>query len=106
MTDVPELYISNDVANEPAMTHSVWGEYYIVLNARYLEGQPETILDEISFTLGSEVARIRLGHVSLLNEVLITFVLKFPLLANPILNFRIFSRDRYGAVLEPFGFMG
>jgi hypothetical protein len=59
-----------------------------------------------AFFLGRELGRLRLGHASRLNELLLSYVKEIPYLRNPVLLVFAYSEDRYGAYLAPEGIPG
>jgi hypothetical protein len=64
------------------------------------------VRDVLAFTLGSELGRLRLGHASWWNDVLLTFISKIPVIRAPLSRVATYSRDRYGAFLAPDGIRG
>lgn len=106
LKDVPELYLSHRAIQEPARAYSVFRHEFIVLGYEFLEEDPNRNLDVISFTMGRELGRIRLGYTRWWYELLLSYVIRIPLLMNPMRRMEAFSLDRYGAFLEPGGLRG
>jgi hypothetical protein len=63
-------------------------------------------LDVFSFVIAYELARIRLGHASWAQELLLGYLKRIPLLRMPLLSVQTFSRDRVAATLAPGGVRG
>jgi hypothetical protein len=53
------------------------------------------------FEIGRELGRIRLGHTRWWDELLVAYVVKLPLLRNPLVHARTYAYDRYAAYLAP-----
>jgi hypothetical protein len=106
MTDVPDLYITDKGIPPYSKAFSTRGDHSIVLHQNLFEVDLQKTLDVAAFTIGYELGRIRLGHTDWLDEMLLTYILIVPFLANPLRQLRTFSRDRYGAYLAPDGFRG
>ena len=69
--------------------------------------QPDSpISDAIAFNIGREVGRIRLKHTEWWDELLISYIVRIPVLRTPLMHLRAYSADRYGAFLEPGGIRG
>ena len=105
MTEIPELYIV-DKQPQVARAYSLWGRSYILLGNSLLQPDMEPMLDVIGFHLGREIGRLRLGHASWYNELFLSYVVRIPVLRNPLMHLRTFSADRYGAFLQPDGVRG
>jgi len=103
---IPELYLTDKGISDAAHAFSTWTHDYVVLATDYIDPNPADSMDTIAFLLGSELGRLHLGHASLLDELLLVYVSKVPVLRNPITEIRTYSRDRYGAFLAPDSFAG
>ena len=101
MRNPPELYVADKQIDTPSTADSTWNTRFIVLNTRYLAENLETARPVYRFLLARELGRVRLGHTRWLNELLISYVIRIPLLRNPLLHARTYSHDRYAAVLAP-----
>jgi len=106
MAQLPHLYITDKAIPQYSWAYSTGGRDYIVLNQNIVELDIAKLRDVIAFAIGSELGRIRLGHTSGWQEVLVTYVVAIPLIGNPLRQVRTFSRDRYAATLAPDGFRG
>ena len=106
MRELPELYLSEDAPQDYSSAFSAWRYHYIVLGAKPLLRDLEQGLDIVAFLIGRELGRLRLGHTQWWDELLLVYVLKIPLLRNPLLQVRTLSHDRYGAYLAPNGIRG
>ena len=106
MAGPPELYLTDQAISRPAQAFSAWRKDYIVLRTDFLETPIENVRDVLAFTLGSELGRLRLGHASWWNDVLLTFISKIPVIRAPLSRVATYSRDRYGAFLAPDGIRG
>ena len=102
---IPELYVA-DKETHIARGYSIWGRSYIVLNNKLLQPDMKPLADVIGFHLGREVGRLRLGHATWWNELLLSYVVRIPVIRNPLMHLRTFSADRYGAFLQPDGVRG
>jgi len=103
---IPELYLTDKGIPGVSHAYSTWTHDYVVLATDYLDPNVEASMDSIAFVLGTELGRLHLRHTSLLNELLLSYISKVPLLRNPITEIRTYSRDRYGAFLAPDSFTG
>jgi hypothetical protein len=101
----PELYVWED-APELSSASSAWKAHYIVLKAKPLLRDLSAGRDIIEFLVGRELGRIRLGHTRWWDELLTTYVVKIPLLRNPLFHVRTLSHDRYGARLASSAMRG
>jgi hypothetical protein len=106
MPGPPELYLTDRAISTPAQAFSAWGKDYIVLRTDFLDSPVENVRDVLAFTLGCELGRLRLGHASWWNDVLLTFIGKVPVIRAPLSRIATYSRDRYGAFLAPEGLRG
>lgn len=106
LDQVPALYLSDEAIDEPAKAFSVWKHDYIVLTPEFLERDPERVRDVLSFLLGRELGRIRLGHTTWWYELVLAYVIRIPYLRNPMTHIQTLSHDRYGAYLAPHGIRG
>ncbi len=101
---VPALYMSHTESGI-ARAYSSWHHYYIVLGIEML--QPDSpITDAIAFNIAREVGRIRLKHTEWWDELLISYIVRIPVLRTPLMHLRAYSADRYGGFLEPGGIRG
>ncbi len=101
MRNVPELYIADGQIKTPSTSDSTWSTQFIVLDTSFLGDQPEERRPVYRFLLAHELGRLRLGHTHWLNELLTAYVIRIPLLRNPMQHTRTYSHDRYSAVLAP-----
>lgn len=106
MTEIPELFLTASTIQPFSQTYSSWRENYIILHQIIFDTDYQKTLDVVAFTLGHELAAVRLGHTAAWNEMLLTYISAIKWLKNPLNRIRIFSRDRYGARLAPTGFRG
>jgi hypothetical protein len=102
---VPELYVWED-APDFSTASSAWKTHYIVLKPKPLLKDLSAGRDIIEFLVGRELGRIRLGHTRWWDELLTTYVVKIPVLRNPLLQVRMLSQDRYGARLASSALRG
>ena len=101
MRDPPELYIAEGQIKSPSTADSTWSTRFIVLNTSYLQEHLEAGRPVYRFLLAHELGRVRLGHTHWLDELLTAYVIRLPLLRNPLLHSRTYSHDRYAAALAP-----
>lgn len=106
VSDVPELYVSDEVIKEHARAFSAWHCEYIVVATDFLEKDLAPLRDVWSFLLGRELGRLALGHTEWLDELLIAYVDRFPFVRRPLRHVRAYSLDAIGAYLEPEGVRG
>ncbi len=98
---VPELYLTEDSRYGDAKAFSTLRRNCIVLSSKYVLLEHAQEKNLLSFLIGSELGRIRLGHTKWWHEVLAAYTLYVPILKNPLLKARTYSSDRYGARLSP-----
>jgi hypothetical protein len=98
---VPELYLTEDSRFGDARAFSTLRRDCIVLSSKYVLLEHAQERNLLSFLIGSELGRIRLGHTKWWHEVLAAYTLYVPILKNPLLKARTYSSDRYGALLSP-----
>ena len=98
---IPELYLTDRAVPAPSQAFSTWWQNSIALNARFIERKPAKSRDVISFMIGRELGRLRLGHTKWWYEVLLAYMDKIPYARNPLTQVQTLSHDRYGAYLEP-----
>jgi hypothetical protein len=96
---LPELYVTDHASKEPARAFSSWKCNYIVLGSTFLQPDLKPMLGVFSFLIGRELGRLRLGHTSWWNELLLSYVMKIPYVKNPMIHMYLYSEDRYGAYL-------
>lgn len=101
----PELYVWDD-APDSSSASSAWKTHYIVIKAKPVPKDLSAGRDIIEFMVGRELGRIRLGHTRWWDELLTTYVVKIPILRNPLLQIRMLSQDRYGARLASSALRG
>jgi len=103
--EIPSLYIA-----EPAKGYSeafaAWHHEFIVIRPVYFIAPLEEVRPIYEFWIGRELGRIRLGHTRWWEELLVAYVVKLPLLRNPLLHARTYAYDRYGAYLAPDSIRG
>ena len=105
MQTLPEVFVSDDVP-DPSQAYSTLKGHFISLHEKILELDLDVGRDMFSFFLARELGRIRLGHTTWLNEVLVAYLGRIPILRNPLLHARTFSQDRYSAYLAPDSLRG
>src|SRR5436190_4960235 len=69
---LPELYITDRAISGASYAYSAWHLDYIVLSTKYIDSRISDSLETISFLLGSEIGRIRLGHSSFLDDLMLS----------------------------------
>src|SRR4051812_5464766 len=97
----PELYVADDEIDQPSAAYSAHGTHFIVLDTRFLQKDLAEVRPVIHFLLARELGRIRLGHTHWLDEMLLGYLNRIPVLRNPLLHTRTYSHDRYAAWLAP-----
>jgi len=103
--EIPALYIAEQ-AKGYAEAFAAWREEYIVIRPVYLIAPLEEVRPIYEFWIGRELGRIRLGHTRWWEELLVAYVVKLPLLRNPLMHARTYAYDRYGAYLAPDSIRG
>ena len=101
MSPPPELYVTEDAIDAPSGAYSAWHIKYVVLDAKFLESKLDEVRDVYRFFLARELGRLRLGHTRWLDEILLAYVVRIPVLRNPLTHVRTYSHDRYAATLAP-----
>ena len=106
MTEIPALYLTA-TESHIARAYTAWGKRtYIALGVSLLQPDLDKISDVMGFHIGREIGRIRLGHTEWWHELLLAYVVRIPILRNPLMHLRTYSADRYGAFLQPDGVRG
>jgi len=106
MSRPPELYVTEDAIDAPSGAYSAWHVDYVVLDAKFLESNLEEVRDVYRFFLARELGRIRMGHTRWIDEILLAYVVRIPVLRNPLRHARTYSHDRYAASLAPDSIRG
>jgi hypothetical protein len=101
MQDPPELFLSDGEIDQLSTADSTWNSHFIVLHPKVLAPNLDEVRDVYRFFLGRELGRIRLGHTRWIDELLIAYVARIPMLRNPLMHARTYSHDRYAAYLAP-----
>jgi hypothetical protein len=103
-----ELRLAQPLTSLSAALALHGGTTVVVLGAGLFSGLDvlEERLDVLSFVIAQELARIRLGHTSWAQELLLGYLKRIPLLRMPLLMVQTFSRDRVAATLAPDGVRG
>ncbi len=102
---LPTLYVSQSESHL-ARAYSSWRDHYIVLGTNLLQADIGAIANALGFQIAREVGRLRLGHTVWWDELLVSYVVRIPVLRNPLGQIRTYSADRYGGFLEPHGVRG
>ena len=102
---IPALYIA-DKANGISEAFAAWHHQFIVIRPVYFIAPLEEVRPIYEFEIGRELGRIRLGHTRWWDELLVAYVVKLPLLRNPLLHARTYACDRYAAWLAPDSIRG
>ena len=104
---MPEVYVAENDVTGLADTRSTWGKkHFIVLGTGALQPELSEVEDVVEFILARELAKIHLGHTQWLNELVLSYVLKVPVLMRPLHKARTYTLDRHGAFLAPRGVRG
>ena len=103
---VPTLWITDEALKVWAHSYSAWQREYVVLGYDVIEKNRADLEDVWSFLLGREIGRLALGHVSVWNEFLVSYVETVPWVHRPLRHVRSYSLDRIGAHLVPEGVRG
>ena len=106
MTPPPELYVTEEAIDAPSGAYSAWRVDYVVLDSKFLESNLDEVRDVYRFFLARELGRIRMGHTRWIDEILLAYVVRIPVLRNPLRHARTYSRDRYAASLAPDSIRG
>lgn len=102
---VPEVYLSCTQSGV-ARAYTSWHHVYIVIGDKLLQSDLAPMIDAIAFNMAREIGRIRLEHTAWWDELLISYIVRIPVLRTPLMHLRAYSADRYGAYLEPGGIRG
>jgi hypothetical protein len=103
--EIPALYIA-DQAKGVSEAFAAWREEFIVIRPVFFIAPLEEVRPIYEFEIGRELGRIRLGHTRWWEELLVAYVVKLPLLRNPLLHARTYAYDRYAAYLAPDSIRG
>src|SRR6476619_1768880 len=98
--EIPALYIAEQ-AKGVSEAFAAWHHEFIVIRPVYFIAPLEEVRPIYEFEIGRELGRIRLGHTRWWEELLVAYVVKLPLLRNPLLHARTYACDRYAAFLAP-----
>jgi hypothetical protein len=98
--EIPALYIAEQ-AKGYSEAFAAWHHEFIVIRPVFLIAPLEEVRPIYEFWIGRELGRIRLGHTRWWEELLVAYVVKLPLLRNPLLHARTYAYDRYAAWLAP-----
>jgi hypothetical protein len=102
---IPALYLA-DQAKGISNAFAAWRYEFIVIRPVFLIAPLEEVRPIYEFEIGRELGRLRLGHARWWDELLVAYVVKLPLLRNPLLHARTYACDRYGAYLAPDSIRG
>jgi hypothetical protein len=102
---IPTLYLA-DQAKGISEAFAAWHAQFIVIRPVYFIAPLEEVRPIYEFEIGRELGRIRLGHTRWWDELLVAYVVKLPLLRNPLLHARTYAYDRYAAWLAPNSMRG
>jgi len=97
---IPALYIA-DKANGISEAFAAWHHQFVVIRPVYFIAPLEEVRPIYEFEIGRELGRIRLVQTRWWEELLVAYVVKLPLLRNPLLHSRAYAYDRYAAWLAP-----
>ena len=98
--EIPALYVAEE-AKQASKAFAARHGHFIVIRPKYLIVPLDEVRPIYEFEIGRELGRIRLGHTRWWDELLVAYVLKIPLLRNPLLHARTYAYDRYAAYLAP-----
>jgi len=103
--EIPALYIAEQ-AKGVSEAFAAWREEFIVIRPVFFIAPLEEVRPIYEFEIGRELGRIRLGHTRWWEELLVAYVVKLPLVRNPLLHARTYAYDRYAAYLAPDSIRG
>jgi hypothetical protein len=103
---LPGLFLSQTGISEFSTAFTARGKHFIVLGTRFAEPNFARVREVLNFTIARELGRIRLGHTKWHNELLVAYVMRIPILREPLEKVRVLSLDRYAAKLVPDGLPG
>jgi hypothetical protein len=102
----PVLMLSEKGISDVSSAFRANRENFIVLKTTLVEPAFARVREILSFTLAREIGRIRLGHTKWFHELLVAYVVRIPILRDPLEKVSVLSLDRYAARLAPDGLPG
>jgi hypothetical protein len=103
---VPGLFLSQTGISDFSTAFTARRKHFIVLGTKFVEPNFARVREVLDFTIARELGRIRLGHTKWYDEFLVAYVVRIPLLREPLEKVRVLSLDRYAAKLVPDGLPG
>jgi len=103
--EIPTLYLAEQ-AKGTSEAFGAWHHAFIVIRPVFLIVPLDEVRPIYEFQIGRELGRIRLGYTRWWDELLVAYVVKLPLLRNPLLHARTLACDRYAAYLAPDSIRG
>lgn len=102
----PILMLSEKGISDVSLAFRAKGENFIVLKTTLVEPTFAKVREILGFTLARELGRIRFGHTKWFHELLVAYVVRIPILRDPLEKVSVLSLDRYAARLAPDGLPG
>ncbi len=102
----PGMFLSQGGISGYSTAFTARGKDFIVLGTKFVEPNFARVREVLSFTIARELGRIRLGHTKWYDELLVAYVVRIPVLRDPLEKIRVLSLDRYAAKLVSDGLPG
>jgi len=106
LSQPPAIFLSESGISGISTAFTARGKDFIVLGTKIVEPKFENVREVLKFTIARELGRIRLGHTKWFDELLVAYVVRIPVLREPLEKVRQMSLDRYAAGLAPDGLPG
>jgi len=106
LAEIPVLLLSDTGITSASTAFTARGKHVIVLGSKFVEAKFARVRELLDFTIARELGKIRFGHTTWFDELLIAYVVRIPILRDPLQKIRVLSLDRYAASLIPDGLPG
>jgi len=106
LAEIPTLLLSDTGISTASTAFTARGKHFIVLGSKFVEPKFARVRELLDFTIARELGKIRFGHTMWFDEFLTAYVMRIPILRDPLQKIRVLSLDRYAASLVPDGLPG
>lgn len=106
LAEIPALLLSDTGISSASTAFTARGKHFIVLGSKFVEPKFARVRELLDFTIARELGKIRFGHTKWFDEFLTAYVVRIPILREPLQKIRVLSLDRYAASLVPDGLPG
>lgn len=106
LAEIPTLLLSDTGISSASTAFTARGKHFIVLGSKFVEPKFARVRELLDFTIARELGKIRFGHTKWFDEFLTAYVVRIPVIRDPLQKVRVLSLDRYAAALVPDGLPG